>query len=398
MEERTQGTETKIRRDIPLEELSNFCSGVAEVADDIIGESGGILLPRGTPLSSLASSIDRVKAKLRRSNIRAVPVVLPGISDLQNLEDYLKAADPAVMPLEPELARQTVSQVEDVFGRIKEGECTTEDVRNLADQGRTLARRISGAPQLMFCLGQVRNWDEYTSVHSLNVALLSSFLAERLFPGRTELAEFMAIGGILHDLGKARVPLEVLNKPGKLTDGEFAVMKRHPELGEELAASNGITDRRSLEVIRGHHERYNGGGYPDNLNGTAISIEARIAAVADVFDALTAKRVYKNPMPSREAMSVMTGAMSTHFDPDVMRVLLLSIGIYPSGSLVELSDGSVGTVVGAYGKDLVRPKVAISLDRFGNRLTEKKLIDLSEERELFVKRALPSDDKDKLAF
>ena len=73
------------------------------------------------------------------------------------------------MPLEPELARQTVSQVEDVFGRIKEGECTTEDVQNLAEQGRTLARRISGAPQLMFCLGQVQNWDEYTSIHSLNL-------------------------------------------------------------------------------------------------------------------------------------------------------------------------------------------------------------------------------------
>ena len=199
MEERTQSTEAKIRRDIPLADLHSFCSGVAEVADDIIGESGGILLPRGTPLSSLASSIDRVEAKLRRSNIHVIPVVLPGNSDLKNLEDYLKVADPAIIPLDPELARQTVSRVEDVFSRIKQGQCTAEDVRNLADQGRTLARRISGAPQLMFCLGQVRSWDEYTSVHSLNVALLSSFLAERLYPGRTELAEFMAIGGILHD-------------------------------------------------------------------------------------------------------------------------------------------------------------------------------------------------------
>ena len=108
MEERIQNTETKIRRDIPLGDLSNFCSGVAEVADDIIGESGGILLPRGTPLSSLASSIDRVEAKLRRSNIHVLPVVLPGNSDLKDLEDYLKVADPAVMPLELELARQTV--------------------------------------------------------------------------------------------------------------------------------------------------------------------------------------------------------------------------------------------------------------------------------------------------
>ena len=173
-------------------------------------------------------------------------------------------------------------------------------------------------------------------------------------------------------------------------------MKRHPELGEELAVSNGITDSRSLEVIRGHHERYNGGGYPDNLDKATISIEARIAAVADVFDALTARRVYKNPMPSREAMSVMTGAMSEHFDPEVMRVLLLSVGIYPAGSLVELSDGSVGTVVGAYGKDVMRPKVAIHMDRYGARLQEKKLVDLGTERELFVKRALQSDDK--LAF
>ena len=396
MEERTQNVETKIRRNVSVEDLGNFCSGVAEVADDIIGESGGILLPRGTVLASLAPSIDKVEAKLKRSNVRAVPIVLPGDAGMERLEDFLKTADPAILPLEPELARQTVSQVEDVFGRIKEGECITEDIHNLAEQGRTLARRISGAPQLMFCLGQVKSWDEYTSVHSLNVALLSSFLAERLFPGRTELAEFMAVGGILHDLGKARVPLEVLNKPAKLTDSEFAIMKRHPELGEELAISNGITDRRSLEVIRGHHERYNGGGYPDNRDKSTISIEARISAVADVFDALTARRVYKNPMPSREAMSVMTGAMSEHFDPDVMRVLLLSVGIYPSGSLVELSDGSVGTVVGAYSKDLMRPKVAIHMDRYGKRLEEKKLLDLSEETELFVKRALQSDDK--LAF
>ena len=396
MGERENSVGTKIRRDIPLEDLHGFCSGVAEVADDIIGESGGILIPRGTPLSTLAPTMDRIEARLRRSNVSLVPIVLPGDAGMERLEDFLRVADPAILPLEPELARQTVSQVEDVFGRIKEGECTTEDIHNLAEQGRTLARRISGAPQLMFCLGQVKSWDEYTSVHSLNVALLSSFLAERMFPGRTELAEFMAVGGILHDLGKARVPLEVLNKPAKLTDDEFAVMKRHPELGEELAVSNGITDSRSLEVIRGHHERYNGGGYPDNLDKATISIEARIAAVADVFDALTARRVYKNPMPSREAMSVMTGAMSEHFDPEVMRVLLLSVGIYPSGSLVELSDGSVGTVVGAYSKDVIRPKVAIHMDRYGARLQEKKLVDLGAEKELFVKRALQSDDK--LAF
>ena len=93
----------------------------------------------------------------------------------------------------------------------------------------------------------------------------------------------------------------------------------------------------------------------------------------------------------------MTGAMSEHFDPDVMRVLLLSVGIYPAGSLVELSDGSVGTVVGAYGKDVIRPKIALHLDRYGNKLPEAKIMDLSEEPELFVKRAIQSEEG-KLAF
>ena len=181
----------------------------------------------------------------------------------------------------------------------------------------------------------------------------------------------MAIGGILHDLGKAKVPHEILNKPAKLTDEEFAVMKQHPTLGVQLAVESGVTDERTLTVIRGHHERYGGGGYPNNLDKKDLPIEARIAAVADVFDALTAKRVYKDPMPGRDAIELMTGAMAAHFDPAVMRVLLLAVGIYPAGTLVELSDGSVGAVIGTTGTDVVHPQVALRYDRFKKPVTDK---------------------------
>ena len=382
-----------ILKDVPVEELRLFISGKAVVANDIIGEAGSILLPRGMPLANMAASMTGLQEKLKAANIKTLPLLLPGAADKQELESFIRGVEPGMMPLEPELAHQTAAQVEDVLSHVRDGNYTAEDVQDIAERGRTLARRIAGAPQLMFCLGQVRSWDEYTSVHSLNVALLSGFLAERMFPSRPELAEFMTIGGILHDLGKAKIPHQILNKPQKLTDDEFVIMKRHPIFGVELATESGIMDSRTLEVIRGHHERYNGGGYPDNQDKSTISMEARIAAVADVFDALTAKRVYKDPMPGRDALAIMTGVMSSHFDPDVIRVLLLSIGMYPAGSIVELSDGSVGVVIGTDGKNVVYPKVLLWYDRFGQKMTEKTHIQLGRGSELFVKRSLQTTDK-----
>ena len=384
-----------VLREVPVDELGFFSSGKAVVANDIIGEAGSILLPRGLPLANVASSLANIQERLRSSNIKTLPLLLPGVSSAnkEELGTFIRGIEPGMMPLEPELAHQTVSQVEDVLERVRDGQYTSEDVQEVADRGRSLARRIAGAPQLMFCLGQVRRWDEYTSVHSLNVALLSGFLAERMYPGRPEFAEFMTIGGILHDLGKAKVPHEILNKPKKLTDDEFAVMKHHPVFGVEVAVESGITDPRTLEVIRGHHERYNGGGYPDNQDKTTISVEARIAAVADVFDALTARRVYKEPMSGRDALAIMTGVMASHFDPDIIRVLLLSIGIYPAGSMVELSDGSIGVVIGTDGKNVIYPKVLLWYDRFGQQTTEKTVVQLGAGSDLFIQRSLQTTDK-----
>jgi HD-GYP domain-containing protein (c-di-GMP phosphodiesterase class II) len=242
----------------------------------------------------------------------------------------------------------------------------------------------------------VRNWDEYTYVHSLNVALLGGFLASRLFPGQPDIVECMSVGGILHDLGKANIPQEILNKPAHLTDQEFEMMKKHAAYGEKTAFQSGISDRRILSVIRGHHERYGGDGYPDGLSGDRIGIEARIAAVADVFDALTAKRVYKEPMESRVAVSLMLENMSEHFDPVAVRALLVSIGLYPPGTAVELSDGSIGVVVGARDKDLLRPEVFLQIDHMGRKVEEMKIVDLHQSQSLFVQRSL--HDVGKVAF
>jgi HD-GYP domain-containing protein (c-di-GMP phosphodiesterase class II) len=332
--------------------------------------------------------VDDLDKTLRRWGIFSIPIVIRNTLDIHELEEILQSAELDVSSIDPALAKETITQLSDVYERISGGGCGPEDISTLADQGQKLAKEVVQAPQVMFCLGKVRHWDEYTFTHSLNVALLGGYLANRLFPGKAELVECLSVGGILHDLGKARIPQNVLNKPGKLTDEEFSVMKKHPLLGEQLAIENGVGDKRILSVIRGHHERFKGNGYPDNLSEEQIPIEAKIAAVADVFDALTAKRVYKEPMQSRTAVSIMIESMGAHFDPAIVRALLLSIGLYPPGTAVELSDGSIGVVVGSRNKDLVRPQVSLQIDYRGHKLDKIKIVDLSLNENLYVQRPL----------
>ena len=384
------------KRRISLGELREYMSGPACVGEDIFAANGVVLLPKGVELASLIASFDDLEKNLRHWGVFSIPVTIRNKLSLQELEDILRSAEANLSTIDPQLARETVEQVGNVYERIVDGMCNPEDVTQLAKQGQNLAKEVAQAPQVMLCLGRVRSWDEYTYVHSLNVALLGGFLASKLFPNDSEVAECLSAGGILHDLGKARIPKEVLNKPAALTNEEFDIIKRHPAYGEEIATSNGVTDPRILTVIRGHHERYNGKGYPDALAKERTSIEAKIAAVADVFDALTARRVYKDPIESRVAVSMMIDNMGEHFDPEVVRVLLLSIGLYPPGTAVELSDGSMGVVVGARGKDLLRPQVLLKIDSVGHKIRDIQIIDLSVNSSFYVRRSLL--DVGKIAF
>ncbi|NLB82795.1 MAG: HD domain-containing protein, partial [Synergistaceae bacterium] len=192
----------------------------------------------------------------------------------------------------------------------------------------------------------------------------------------------------LHDLGKARVSQEVLNKPGKLTSDEFEMMKGHSIQGMIIAISSRVEDRRILSIIRNHHERWSGDGYPDGLRENRISLHARIAAVADVFDALTAKRVYKDPMKSREAVTMIIESSGKSFDPAIVRALLVSVGLFPPGTMVELSDGSIGVVTGARSTDIYLPQVLLTTDSAGKRAEGNAIIDLAIQRGLFIRRAL----------
>lgn len=159
--------------------------------------------------------------------------------------------------------------------------------------------------------------DYYTHTHSINVSIYTLSLGSNLGIGGKDL-EALGMAAMLHDLGKSKIDYDIINKNGKLTDDEFAQMKRHPALGHEIALKLGIEDERILTGIRHHHEKIDGGGYPDNIKGDQISQFARIIGVCDVFDALSTKRSYKDPMSSFESLALMKQQMKGHLDMEMV--------------------------------------------------------------------------------
>lgn len=370
---------------VPLDDLAHYRGKVAE---DIISEDGALLLPRGSDIPLMLQTVHGITKTLRRWNREFIPVQVSSDITEEEFETVLRTIEPKTRMIDPSLAMRAIDQVEEVYSRISEDGVSREGIENLAKEADRLAREVMRSPQILLCLGKVKDSDEYTFIHSLNVALLSGYLASVIHPGDEELVKTMTFGGLLHDLGKAKVPRDVLNKPGRLTPEEFEIMKTHSIHGVVTAVASGVSDRRILSVVRSHHERWGGDGYPDGLRENRISLYARIAAVADVFDALTAKRVYKDPMRSREAVSMILESSGSSFDGAIVRALLVSVGLYPAGTVVELSDYSVGVVTGVRNNDLLRPQVFLSVDARGRRPEAPVIIDLSLGTDLFIRRSL----------
>jgi len=170
-------------------------------------------------------------------------------------------------------------------------------------------------------LMQLTAHDYYTHTHSINVSLYS--LALGTFLGlNEENLQILGTAALLHDLGKSKVDYDIINKNGKLSDAEFAQMKKHPLNGYNIALKMGITDKRVLSTIRHHHEKMDGTGYPDKISQEKISLFARIVGTCDIFDALTTKRSYKDAMSSFQALSIMKNQMSGHhIDPKMLVAL-----------------------------------------------------------------------------
>lgn len=237
----------------------------------------------------------------------------------------------------------------------------------------------------LISLTKLKTFDEYTYTHSINVSVLSVSFGKSLQLPKSTL-RLLGLAGLFHDLGKQRVPQNVLNKPGKLSPEEFEIIKSHPERGYALCASGGIKDAAVLRGILEHHEKCNGCGYPAKLAGEAVHLFGRIISVADVYDALTSRRVYKSGMLPNKALSIMYNMRGEDFFPGMVERFIKTVGIYPVGSLVRLSDFSHGVVVAANPSLPLLPLVKVAFDE-RMRPRSQVLVDLAQEKTLQGPRA-----------
>lgn len=210
-------------------------------------------------------------------------------------------------------------------------------------------------------LCRIKDRDQYTFQHSVSVcALLVSFSSALSLPADT--VRDSGTGGLLHDIGKMLIPDAILNKPGKLTDEEFATMKGHVHLGTEiLKMTPGISDT-VITVVAQHHERYEGTGYPKGLKGEAIHQLGQMAAIVDVYDALTSDRVYHKGLEPPEVLKKIFEWTPAHFDEALVQHFIRVLGIYPVGSLVKLESGRLGVVLETRREDSLRPLLRLCFD------------------------------------
>ena len=229
----------------------------------------------------------------------------------------------------------------------------TEQLEPLVEEITDSVRRNPGA---LISLARLKTQDDYTYLHSVAVCGLMAALARQLGMGAAQIRE-AGMAGLLHDIGKAAVPLEILNKPDKLTDQEFERIKSHPRAGHEMLAERGGVGEMVLDVCLHHHEKTNGCGYPDALSAEEISPFARMGAVCDVYDAITSERCYKRGWDPATAIRRMNEWSEGHFDNAVFQAFVKTVGVYPVGSLVRLKSGLLAVVCEVREDTLLAPRV-----------------------------------------
>lgn len=273
------------------------------------------------------------------------------------------------------LHAKTKKAVVSIFKDVRMGNALKLDgaVSLVNEINQSIARN----PSALICLSRLKTADNYTYLHSVSVCVLMIALGRQLGM-KDDMLKQAGIAGLLHDIGKVFIPDEVLNKPGKLTDEEFNIVKMHPLKGWEFLKNSGEVNDLILDVCRHHHERVDGMGYPDKLSGEALTLFARMGAVCDVYDAITSNRSYKKGWEPVESIRKMAEWNNGHFDEVVFHAFVKTVGIYPTGTLLKLKSGRLGVVTDQSKKSLVMPIVKVFFSTRSNVHILQEIVDLSK--------------------
>lgn len=264
---------------------------------------------------------------------------------------------------------------EKLLEQIRAGEAI--DIAPLAEVAEEMVSTMFSHGDAMLCLARIRAKDAYLMEHSMNVAILLANFGRHLGMDRPILRE-LTMGGLLHDVGKVMTPDKILHKPGQLTDAEFDIMREHAMHSRLiLRATDGITETM-VDVAANHHERMDGTGYPRGLTAEELSVYSRMSSIVDVYDALTADRVYKKGMPCTQAFRILLEGAGTHFDRELLAQFIKCMSVYPPGTLVMLSNQRLAIVMQRNRKEPLKPLVKVFYHAGRRHYEDVRTLDLAK--------------------
>lgn len=346
--------------------LQDVKSGM-KLAKDVFLEDGRILLMSGFILKP------RFIHKLETFKI---PFIF--------IED-IKYEEPSEHISEEKIYTEAFSTIKNVLNSVREG----KDIDSVAVKSTVddIVAHIINDESVFMQLTGIRDIDTYTFFHSVDVCIYALITGKHLGMEKKELTE-LGISSILHDIGKCKIPLSILSKPEQLTQEEFQVMKTHTQLGYEIICNTSGLSKTVANVALQHHEKWDGSGYPLGIVSDNIDLHSRIVTISDIYDALTADRVYKKRYMPHVAAEYLLSYSFRKLDPNLTNVFLKNIALYPEGIVVLLNTGEVGTVIDSNLAMTMRPKIRIIARKEGPPIMEPYELDLMKAYDVFIKDIL----------
>ena len=337
------------------------CPDGYEIADDVFTKYGTMVVRKNTIVN------EYIRQKLKNFNVDKIAVFEPALPKDSN--DSPKE----VFTATKREYSEGINSIKVIIKDLTAGkELDYEKINEISD---SFYENMYSNFAVIECLNQIKSADEYTYSHCVNVSLYSMLIGKWLKLPENEI-KLLLVAGILHDVGKSRVPAEILNKRGPLTESEFDIIKKHPLYGFEIIKDIPDIDERVKDAVLMHHEKENGTGYPYGVKGENISYFAKIISIADAFDAITSERVYMRrltPFDTFREFEKM-GIGEGYYDPGILLTFLYSISQYYVGSKVMMNTGKVGEIVYVPPHNISSPVVRV----------EDEYIDLSVRKDISI--------------